>query len=40
VSLSPTLIRNNKVEQYIKIKTHKFSVLKFWVKSDINVLCD
>ena len=28
-------------EEYcIRIKTHKLIVLRFWVESDINVLCD
>jgi len=39
VSLSSTLIRNEKVEHYIRIKTHKPIVLRFWVESDISVLC-
>jgi len=29
VSLSPTLVRNEKVEHYIRIKTHKLIVYKF-----------
>jgi len=39
MSLSPTLIKNEKVEYYIRIKIHKFIVLRFWVKSGTNVLC-
>jgi len=39
VSLSPTLARNEKVEHYIRIKTHKPIVLRFWVESSVNVLC-
>ena len=39
VSLSPTLTRNEKVEHYIRIKTHKPIALRFWVKSGVNVLC-
>ena len=39
VSLSPTLTRNEKVEHYIRIKTHKPIALRFWVESGINVLC-
>ena len=39
MSLSPTLIRNEKVEHYIKIKTHKRIALRFWVESGVNVLC-
>jgi len=38
VSLSFTLNRNEKVEHYIRIKTHKFIVLRFWVESDVNYL--
>jgi len=30
VSLSPTLTRNEKVEHYIRIKTHKPIVLRFF----------
>jgi len=29
VSLSPTLIKNEKVEYYIRIKTHKLIALRF-----------
>jgi len=39
VSPSPTLTRNEKVEHYIRINTHKSSVLRFWVESDANALC-
>jgi len=39
MSLSLTLARNRKVEHYIKIKTHKSIALKFWVESDVNILC-
>jgi len=39
VSLSPTLTRNEKVEHYIRIKTHKPIALRFWVESDVSVLC-
>ena len=38
VSLSPTLSRNEKVEHYIRIKTHKLIVLRFWVESGVNAL--
>jgi len=38
VSLSPTLVKNEKVKQYIRIKTHKLIVLRFWVESGVNVL--
>jgi len=38
VSLSPTLTRNEKVEHYIRIKTHKPTALRFWVESDVNAL--
>ena len=40
MSLSPTLIRNEKVEHYIRIKTHKLIALRFWVESGVSVLCD
>jgi len=39
VSLSSTLTRNEKVEHYIKIKTHKPIALRFWVESGVSVLC-
>jgi len=39
VSLSSTLTRNEKVEYYIKIKTHKPIALRFWVESSVNALC-
>jgi len=39
VSLSPTLARNEKVEHYIRIKTHKPTALRFWVESGVNALC-
>ena len=39
VSLSPTLTKNEKVEHYIKIKTHKPIALRFWVESGVSVLC-
>jgi len=39
VSLSPTLAKNEKVEHYIRIKTHKPIALRFWVESGVNVLC-
>jgi len=39
VNLSPTLAKNEKVEHYIRIKTHKPIVLRFWVESDVNNLC-
>jgi len=31
VSLSPTLSRNEKVEQHIRKKTHKPKALRFWL---------
>jgi len=40
VSLSPTLIRIEKIKHYIRIKTHKPIVLRFWVESGVSVLCD
>jgi len=39
VSLNPTLAINEKVEHYIRINTRKPIVLRFWVESDVNVLC-
>ena len=39
VSLSPTLTINENVEHYIRIKTHKPIVLRFWVESGVNTLC-
>jgi len=38
VSLSPTLAINERIEHYIRMKTHKFIVLRFLVESDVNVL--
>jgi len=38
VILSPTLARNEKVEHYIRIKTHKPIALRFWVESDVSAL--
>jgi len=38
VSLTPTSVRNEKVEHYIRIKTYKRIVLRFWVESGVNVL--
>jgi len=35
VSLSPTLGRNEKVEQHIRNKTRKPNVLRFWVKGGV-----
>jgi len=40
VILSLTLVKNEKIEHYIKIKTHKLIVLKFWVENDDNTLYD
>jgi len=39
VILSPTLAINEKIEHYIRIKTHKPIVLRFWVESGANALC-
>jgi len=39
VSLSSTLTRNEKVEHYIRIKTHKPIALRFLVESGVSVLC-
>ena len=36
MSLSPTLTRNEKVENYIRIKTHKPIALRFWVESGVS----
>ena len=38
VILSPTLARNEKVEHFIRIKTHKPIALRFWVESGVSVL--
>jgi len=35
VSLSPTLSRNEKVEQHIRKKIHKPNVLRFWVEGGV-----
>ena len=40
VSLSPTLSRNEKVEQHIKKKTHKPNALRFLVEDGIIPLCE
>jgi len=32
MSLSPTLGRNEKVEQHIRKKTHKPNALRFWIE--------
>jgi len=40
VILSPTLARNEKVEHYIRIKTHKLIALRFWVESGVSALYD
>jgi len=39
VSLSFTLIKNEKEEYYIRLKTYKSIVLRFWVESNVNVSC-
>jgi len=39
VILSPTLAKNEKVEHYIRIKTHKPIALRFWVESGVSILC-
>jgi len=38
VTLSPTLGRNEKVEQYIRKKTHKPNALRFWVEGGVILL--
>ena len=35
VSQSPTLGRNEKVEQHIRKKTHKPNALRFWVEGGV-----
>jgi len=40
VWVSPILIKNEKVDHYIRIKIHKFIVLKFWIESGVNAWCD
>jgi len=39
VNLSLTLTKNEKVEHYIRIKTHKPIVLRFLVENGVNNLC-
>jgi len=39
MSLNLTLTRNEKVDYYIRIKTHKLITLRFWVESGVSVLC-
>jgi len=39
VNLSLTLTINKKVEHYIGIKIYTLIVLRFWIESDVNVLC-
>jgi len=39
VSLSLTLSKNKKVKQYIKKKTHKSIILRFWVEGGVIFLC-
>jgi len=38
MSLSSTLIKNDKVEHCIRIKTHKSITLKFWIENSISDL--
>jgi len=38
MSLSHILVRNDKVEHYLRIKTHELIVLRFWIESGVNVL--
>jgi len=40
VSLSSTSTENKVVERYIEIKTHKFIILKFFIKNNVNILYD
>jgi len=39
VSLSPTLNRNEKVEEHIRKKTHKLNTLRFWVVGGVIPSC-
>jgi len=39
VSLNHTLSKNEKVEHHIRMKTHQFIVLRFWIKSGVNPIC-
>ena len=39
MNLSSTLNKNEKVKQYIRKKTHKPIVLRFWVKDCVIPLC-
>jgi len=38
VILSSTSVRIEKVEHYIRIKTHKPIALRFWVENGVSVL--
>jgi len=38
VSLSLTSSKNEKIEHHIKMKTHKFVILRFLIMSDVNFL--
>jgi len=39
VSLSPTLSKSKRVKHHIRMKTHKFIALRFWVRGGVNPLC-
>jgi len=39
MSLSLTLVKNEKLEHYIK-KTYKHITLRFWAENNVNTLCD
>jgi len=39
VYLNPILARNEKEHYYIRIKTHKYIGLWFWVESGVDPLC-
>jgi len=39
IIISFTLARDEKVDHYTRIKIHKLVILKFWIESDVNVLC-
>ena len=38
MSLSPTLGKNEEVEQHIKKKTHKLNALRFWIEGGVILL--
>jgi len=40
MSLSPTFSIDEKVDQYIRNKTHKPDTLRFWVEGGVITLCN